>query len=332
MRRREFITVLGNAFAGWPLAAVAQQQSRMRRIGILLGVRENDARWKSNMAGFEKRLQELGWSNGQNIRIDYRWAGTDVDHLNAEAKELVDLQPDLIVAQSTPGVSAVKGLTRTIPIVFIVVSDPIGSGFVESLARPGGNITGFTNLEGSLGGKWVELLKEIAPQLTHAGLMFNPETAPFASVYLHPFETAARAHGIEPLSLPVRSTTDIFDAITGLARQHQSGLALVTDIFLSDRKIYTEIMSLVAKYGVPTIYPFPFYVTMGGLISYGIDTSDLVRRAPDYVDRILRGAHPAELPVQLPNKFELIVNLKTAKSLGLTVPGPLLATADEVIE
>jgi putative tryptophan/tyrosine transport system substrate-binding protein len=332
VRRREFIKLVGGAAAGWPLAVRAQPSGQMRRIGILLGVVEPDARWQSTIAAFEKRLEELGWSTGQNIRIDYRWAGTNVAHLNAAAKELVDLKPDLIVAQSTPGVAAVKGLTRTIPVVFITVSDPVGSGFVESLARPGGNITGFTNLEGSLGGKWVELLKEIAPQLTHAGLMFNPDTAPFASVYLHPFDTAARAHGIEPLALPVRSSADILDAITGLARKQKSGLALVTDIFLSDRKIYSEIISLVAKYGVPSIYPFPFYITAGGLISYGIDTSDVVRRAPDYVDRILRGAQPADLPVQLPIKFDLVVNLKTAISLGLTIPSSLLATANDVIE
>jgi len=284
------------------------------------------------MAAFEKRLRELGWSTGQNITIDYRWAGTDVELLNSAAKELVDLQPDLIVALSTPGVAAVQRQTRTMPVVFIVVSDPVGSGFVESLARPGGNIIGFTNVEGSLGGKWVELLKEISPQLTHAGLMFNPDTAPFASVYLHPFDTAARAHGIEPLSLPVRSITDISEAIIGLASKQKSGLALVTDIFLTDRKIYAEIISLVAKYGVPTIYPFQFYVTAGGLISYDIDTPDLVRRAPEYVDRILRGAQPAELPVQLPTKFELVVNLKTAKALGLNVGRDFLLRADDVIE
>jgi putative ABC transport system substrate-binding protein len=332
MKRREFITLIGGAVAAWPVAARAERAERMRRVGVLLGWGSPAAPQAGPfLAAFAKALQELGWTDERNIQIDYRWAGADAGRIQALAKDLVNKQPDLIVGHSTPIVAALQRETKDIPIVFVTVSDPIGSGFVASLPRPGGNITGFINIESSLGGKWIELLKEVAPNVLRAGLIFNPETAPHSDYYWRPFEAAARSYAIDPIPALVRNGEDIEGVLLSL-RGGSGVLAVMPDIFTSEQKNFDLIISLAARYRVPTIYPYAYMATAGGLVSYGIDNADLWRRAPTYVDRILKGTKPSDLPVQLPTKFELIVNLKTAKALGLEVPPTLLARADEVIE
>jgi putative ABC transport system substrate-binding protein len=331
MRRRQFITLLGCA-AAWPVAARAQQPGGIRRIGILFGTAEDDPSTVAGLGAFTKALQELGLTDGRNLRIDYRFAAADVDRMQAFAKELVGLQPDLIVAQTTPVVAAIQRETRTIPIVFVVVSDPVGSGFVASLPRPGGNITGFINIESSMSGKWIEMLKDIVPRVSRAVLMFNPETAPYFDYYVQPFEAAARSYAVEPTTAPVRTAADIEHIIALLGDRPDTGLVVMPDAFTSIRSNFDLIISLVARHHVPTIYPYRFMVAAGGLVSYGTDNTDLYRRATTYVDRILKGARPADLPVQLPTKFELAVNLKTAKALGIDMPATLLGRADEVIE
>jgi putative ABC transport system substrate-binding protein len=331
-RRREFITLLGGAAAAWPLAARAQPAERVRRIGVLLGSAESDPQGKTGLAAFEKALRELGWQDGRNVRIDYRWTAADFDRMRTLAKELVNLRPDVIVASTTPVLAVLQRETTTIPIVFVLVSDPVGSGFVASLPHPGGNITGFINIESSLAGKWVELLKEVVPNLTRAAIIFNPDTAPHADYYLSPFEIAARSYGVEPITAHVRSTDEIEVVVKHLSEQPDSGLVVMPDIFTAVQRNLNPIVSLVARYRVPTVYGFRFFVTAGGLLSYGVDTVDLYRGASAYVDRIFKGAKPADLPVQLPVKFELAINLKTARALGLDLPPSLLARADEVIE
>jgi putative ABC transport system substrate-binding protein len=332
MKRREFITLLGGAAVAWPLAAHAQQSGRMRRIGMLLGNTEGDPQAVANLAAFTKALEELGWMDGRNIRIDYRWGAADVSRTQALAKELVGLQPDLIVAATTPPVIALQRETKTIPIVFVVVSDPVGSGIVASLPHPGGNITGFINIEASLSGKWIEMLKDIVPRVSRAALMFNPETAPYFAYYLQPFEAAARSSAIESIAAPVHTVADIERVVASLGDRPDTGLVVMPDIFLTTQRNLDPIIALAARYRVPTIYPYRYMVAAGALISYGTDNVDLYRRATTYVDRILKGAKPADLPVQLPTKFELAVNLKTAETLGLDMPATLLGRADEVIE
>jgi putative ABC transport system substrate-binding protein len=332
MKRREFITLLGGAAAAWPLAAGAQQSSPMRRIGVLLGTTEGDPQTMASLAAFTKALQELGWTDGRNIRIEYRWGAADVNRTQALAKELVGLKPDLIVGATTPAVSALQRATTTIPIVFVTVSDPVGSGIVASLPHPGGNITGFINIESSLSGKWLEMLKDIVPRATRAALMFNPETAPYFAYYLQSFEAAARSSAVEPIAAPVRTVADIERVVASFGDRPDAGLVVMPDIYLTTRRNLELIISLAARYRVPTIYPYRYMVDAGGLVSYGTDNTDLYRRATTYVDRILKGAKPADLPVQLPTKFELAVNLKTAKTLGLDIPATLLGRADEVIE
>jgi putative tryptophan/tyrosine transport system substrate-binding protein len=329
IQRREFIGMFGGA-AAWPLAARAQRGERMRRIGVLIGSAESDPESLPRTTAFENRLAEIGWMSGRNVRIDYRWAGGDPSDMQALAKELVASQPDVILASSTPVVAALVRETRTIPIVFVVVSDPIGSGFVASLPRPGGNVTGFINIESSLGGKWVELLKEIAPGIDRVAVMFNPETAPQAEYYMRPFEAAAPLFAVKPMTRPVRSEAAIVEAVSDLGRTPASGLIVLPDTFtVVHRK---SLIAAAARSNVPTIYPFRFMAADGGLISYGVDLIDLYRRAAPYVDHILKGGMAADLPVQQPTKFEFTINLKAAKSLGLTVPETLLARADEVIE
>ncbi|HKN08392.1 MAG TPA: ABC transporter substrate-binding protein, partial [Pseudomonadota bacterium] len=279
---------------------------------------------------FRKRLGERGWTDGRNIRIDYRWSAGSVDRLQLFAKELVELNPDVLVAVTTPPTAALQRETRTIPIVFAIVSDPVGSGFVATLAKPGGNITGFINIESSLSGKWLDLLREIAPRISRVAYMFNPQTAPYARYYLDSFRSGAAALAVEPIEAAVHSTAEIEAAITMLGRQADAGLVVMPDTFLVVNR--ATIISLAARHHLPTVYPFRFFVTDNGLMSYGCDLADLMRGAATYVDRILLGAKPAELPVQLPTRFELIINLKTAKELGLTVPDKLLALANEVIE
>jgi putative tryptophan/tyrosine transport system substrate-binding protein len=335
MKRREFMALLGGAAAAWPLAAptvaVGQQNERMRHLGVLMGIAENDQQTGPFLRKFKRALQELGWIEGRNIQADYRFGASDIDRIQKFAKEIVSSQPDLIVGHTTPATAALARETNTIPIIFLVVSDPVGSGFVASLARPGGNMTGFVNIEASMGGKWVEFLKEISPRLARVAFIYNPETAPHP-YYLPPFEAAARALGLEPMPSPVRSTDDIEAVIRNLGKRSDGGLAVMPDTFTSTLRVYHLIISLAAHHRVPTIYPYRYMAAAGGLLSYGTDNVDLFRRAPDYIDRVLRGAKPAELPVQLPTKFEFVVNLRTARALDIDIPLKLRAFADEVIE
>jgi len=329
MKRREFITLLGGA-AAWPLSVRAQQRERLRRIGILSSFAESDAEAYSWVVAFEQGLRALGWAEGHNVRFDKRWAGGDVNRMAKFAKDLIDLQPDVIFAVTTPSVAALRQQTRTIPIVFVVVSDPVGSGFVESLARPGGNVTGFINIESSLSSKWLALLKDVAPRVKRVALMFNPKTAPYFAFYVRPFEAAAQLMAVVAVSAPVQDRTEIEAAITALGRDEAGGLVVIPDTFPAVHR--DLIISLAAQYRLPAIYPVNFYAREGGLMSYGVDLADLHRRAAAYVDRIIKGASPAELPIQLPTKFEFVINLKTAKTPGLTIPDKLLVTADGVIE
>jgi len=315
----------------WPFAARAQQSGPVRRIGILMGGTNGDSQSVTGLAAFMNALKALGWTDGHNIKIDLRWGEANVERLKDLAKELVGLQPDLLVAQTTQPTAALQRETKTIPIVFLIVSDPVGSGFVASLPRPGGNITGFINIE-SLGGKWIEVLKEVAPNVSRAALMFNPDTATYFKYYLEPFEAAARFRGVEPISAPVRTAADIERVIASLSERPDAGLAVMPDTTLAVQKNRSLIISLAARDRLPVVYPYRYWVADGGLVSYGIDQIDLFRRVPSYVDRILKGAKPAELPVQLPTRFELTVNLKTAKALGIEMPAMLLGRADEVVE
>jgi putative ABC transport system substrate-binding protein len=295
MKRREFITLLGGAAAAWPLAARAQQAERMRRIGVLVVYAESDPEGQAFVAAFREELQKLGWTEGRNIRIDARWGALDAESRQRFAQELVALQPDLILSQSTPTTAALLQQTRTIPIVFAQVADPVGSGFVASLARPGGNVTGFAPIEGSLGGKWVELLKEIAPRVARVALLFNPATATYAEYYLNPFKAAAASFGVEAIVAPVRATSELESVVAALARPPNGGLIAMPDSFLNGR---AEITSLAARYRLPAVYPFRMFIEVGGLLSYGTDVVENFRRAAAYADRILRGAKPSELPVQ----------------------------------
>jgi putative tryptophan/tyrosine transport system substrate-binding protein len=331
VKRREFITLLGGAAVAWPLAARAQQVDSVRRIGVLMSYSENDAEAKAYLSGFTQGLQELGWTDGRNARIDVRWAAGSVDRMRAFAKELVDLQPHVILSNTTPVTAVLQRETRTIPIVFVVVSDPVGDGFVASLARPGGNLTGFIFTEAEMGGKWLELLREIAPGIKRAAIMFNPDTAPgHGSYYLPSFEAAARSFKVEPITAPVHSEVEIETGITSLGREPGGGLIAMGDSFMWGRR--ASVILSAARNNVPAIYPGAVCARDGGLLSYAPDLGDIFRRAAPYVDRILRGANPAGLPVQNPVKFELVVNLKTAKALGLDVPFHFQQLADEVIE
>jgi putative ABC transport system substrate-binding protein len=329
--RRDFITLLGGAAAGWPLAARGQQPERMRRIGVLMGWSENDAQFRSWIDTLVEGLAQLGWGDGRNVQIIVRWASGDVRRMRTFAKELVELQPDVILGGTTPVTAALQRETRTIPIVFVVVADPVGAGFVAGLPHPGGNITGFLNAEAAIGGKWLEMLKEIAPHVTRVAIMFNPDTAPLGGAYfLGSFEAAAQSLGVEPITAHVRSDDEIEAMITSLGGG-QSGLVIMTDSFMGVHR--GTVISLAARTKVPVIgADLPSFAREGGLLSYGASLRDIFRRAAPYVDRILRGASPGDLPVQAPVKYELIINLKTAKTLGLEVPPTLLARADEVIE
>jgi putative tryptophan/tyrosine transport system substrate-binding protein len=331
MRRREFITFLSGAAATWPFGARAQQPDRMRRIGVLMTTSETDAAAKANLMSFTQELMRLGWTDGANIRMDIRWANANVDRMQMFAKELVDLQPDVIFAHATPVTAAFQRQTRTIPIVFAIVSDPEGAGFVASLSRPGGNITGFINIEASMGAKWLELLTEIAPSVKRVAIMFNPDTAPGGGSYFRPsFEAAASSLKVETIAAPVHSDTEIDSVMASLRGEEKSGLVVMTDSFNLVHR--ATIISLAARDNIPAVYAETVYVKAGGLLSYGEDAGDIFRRAAPYVDRILRGTRPAELPVQLPINMEMAVNIKTAKALGLTVPQSILLRADVVIE
>ena len=329
MKRREVIALFGVA-AAWPLAALAQQSEKMRRIGVLSSLAETDAEAQAWDAAFRKRLVELGWIDGRNIRIDYRWGAGSVDRLRLFARELVQLNPDALVSISTPATAALQTETRTIPIVFAWVSDPVGSGFVSSLAHPGGNITGFLNIEASVVGKWLSLMREIAPQVSRIGFLFNPQTAPYALYYLDTFRSAASALAIEAIDAPVHGTEEVEAFMAKLGREANAGLFVMSDTSMI---VYRKtIYSLAERYRVPTIYPYRVFAAEGGLMSYGVDVTDLLWGAASYIDRILRGEKPNELAVQQPTRFELVVNAKTAKTLGLAIPTSMLVAAHEVIE
>jgi putative ABC transport system substrate-binding protein len=329
MHRRTFIAGLGAA--AWPVMARAQDGERARRVGVLMGWDENDPESNVWLSGFMRGLAGLGWTQGRNLRLDVRWTAGSVERARILAKELVDLRPDVIFADSTPQARAVHRETRTIPVVFALVSDPVGAGLVESLPRPGGSFTGFVAYEDGMASKWLELLTQIAPGIKRAAIMFNPDTAPGGGLYLLPsFESAAQSLKVEPIIARVRNEADIEAVITSLGSEPKAGLALSPDIFLAVHR--ASIISLAARNNVPAAYVTRFFVRDGGLVSYGPDFGDIFSRAAPYVDRILRGAKPADLPVQLPIKFEIGVNVKTAKALGLTIPEQLLATADEVIQ
>ena len=330
MRRRDFIAGLGSV-AAWPFAAQAQPAEWVGRVGVLMGFDENTPGAKDWLSGFTRGLSEAGWTDGRNLRIDVRWAAGSADRIGMFAKELVDLQPDVILSHGTPVTAALQRGTRTIPIVFVFVADPVGSGFVAGLPRPGGNITGFIDEEAGMAGKWLELLTHIAPGVRRVAMMFNPDTAPSGgSHFLPPFESGARSLKLQPFAARVRSDAEIEMFLTSFGLEPRGGLIVMPDLFMQVHR--ATIISQAAQNNIPAIYQLSFFAREGGLLSYGPDGADLFRRAAPYVDRILRGAKAADLPVQLPTKFEFVVNLKTAKALGLVVPQSILLSADQVIE
>jgi putative ABC transport system substrate-binding protein len=330
MRRREFITLLGGA-AAWPLGARAQQPSGMRRIGVLTAYSESDPEAQARVGAFREGLQKLGWTEGRNIRIDTRWVTPgDAELRRRFAKELVALQPDLILSHGSPNTATFLQQTRTIPIVFAAVSDPLGQGFVASFSKPGGNVTGFMNMEPTMAGKWMELLREIAPRVARVGLLFNPATAPYAESWLNPLKAAGASLGVQGVAAPVSGTSELETVVAAQASEPNGALIVMPDTFTTAHR--AQIAALAARHRLPAAYPFRFFTEHGGLLSYGTDLVHDFRRTATYADRILKGAKPIELPVQAPVKFELVINLKTAKALGLEVPATLLARADEVIE
>jgi putative ABC transport system substrate-binding protein len=325
------MTLLVGAVAAWPLVARAQQTERMRRIGVLMGYPESDPVAQAFVAAFRDGLQKFGWTAGRNTRIDTRWAEpADAETMQRFAKELVAQQPDVILSSTTPTTAALLQETRTIPIIFAIVGDPIGSGFVASFSRPGGNVTGFVVAEPTMAGKWLELLKEIAPRIARVAMLFNPATASFAEIWLNPFKTAAPSFTVEAIAAPVRETSELESVVAAQAREPNSGLIVMPDSFTTAHRV--QITSLAARYRLPAVYPYRFFAALGGLLSYGIDLTDNFPRAAAYADRILKGEKASELPVQAPIRYVLTINLKTARALGLEVPPTLLARADEVIE
>jgi putative ABC transport system substrate-binding protein len=327
LRRRKFITVLGGAAAAWPLAARAQQG--VRRIGVLMGIGENDPEAKPRAEALRNGLRELGWTEGRNIELDYRWTAGDLDRTRQFAKDIIELKPDVVVVHSTPAVNALRQLTSTTPMVFVLIADPIGSGFVESLSRPGGNLTGFMNVDPPMAGKWLELIKEIAPKITRVALIFNPSTSPYQG-YLRSFDEGAPKFAVQAIATPVLDPVELERAIATLGQQPDGALFVVPDVFMQVHR--SLIIRLADQYRLPAVYPYRFFPTSGGLMSYGIDTVIVFRQAASYVDRILKGVAPADLPVQAPAIFRLVINLNAAKAIGLTVPESFLLRADEVIE
>ena len=322
--RREFITVLGGS-AAWPLVARAQQREEIRRVGVLMGLEADDPEGAAELKALKRAFQELGWVDGRNLQLEISWSGGEPDRIQASARELVTLRCEVIIARSTPATAALIKETRTIPIVFSYVGDPIGSGFVQSFPRPGGNVTGFQVYEFKLAPKWLQLLMEIAPSLRRVGLIHNPDTAPPG--FLRALDELSPSLSVRLIRAPIHNAGDIEVAIVGLAREQHTGLMIMPDIF-NDAN-HEQIVALAAKYGLPAVYTHRFD---DGLICYGPDLSDVLRRTAPYVDRILRGEKPGDLPVQAPTKYELVINLKMAKALGLDVPPTLLIRADEVIE
>ena len=332
--RRELITLLGGVAAApailWPRAARAQRHDRIRRVGVLMAMTAEDPEARTRIAAFEQGLRELRWHEGRNIHVEYRWAADDPERLHREAAALVAAAPDVILANSTPVLAALRKQSTKLPMVFVQVTDPIGNGFVPQMARPGGNITGFTNFEFGIGGKWLQTLKEVAPALTQVAVVFNPQTAPFADAFLRPIEAAARTFAVTATAAPVADAAAIEAAVTGFAHVPNGGLIVLPDVSTVHHR--DLIIALAARHRLPAIYPYRFYAVSGGLISYGTDVADVFRRAAAYVDRVLKGEKPGDLPVQAPAKFETVVNLKTAKALGLENSPMLLARADELIE
>ena len=312
IRRREFMILLGAA-AAWPRAARAQQPDRVRRVGVLMGIAD-DFEGQARMAVFRQRLQALGWTEGRNVQFIYRWSGGDVAHARQFAKELLDLRSDVILVNSTPVAVAVRDTTRTTPTVFVQVSDPVTAGVVQSLTRPGGNLTGFTNFDPSITNKWLELVKRVAPNITRVAYLFNPNTAPL--LYARSIETAAPLLPIKPFAAEVHNVAEMEVVIERFAREPDSALVVLPDLFTATNR--QSIIALVARYRLPAIYPFRYFVASGGLMSYGIEMLETYRQAASYVNRILKGERPSDLPVQQPTKFEFVINLKMAKALRLT--------------
>ena len=331
MRRRDFIAGVTSTTAVWPIAARAQQSDRLRRIGVLMAHKEGDPEFQDYLGAFRQRLREVGWVEGRNIQIDIRWGALDDAQVRRQsANELLALAPDVILSQNTPPTATLLEQTRSVPVVFVVVADPVGSGFVKTLSRSGTNATGFTVMEPTTSGKWMELLKEIAPQIKRAGLLFNPKTAPYADYWLRPFNAAANSLGVEPTVVKVDSESDLETAFAAQASETNAGMVVMPDGFLNVYR--TQIVTLASRYRVPTIYPWRFFSDLGGLMSYGFDQRDSFHTAAVYVDRILKGEKPGDLPVQAPTKYELVINRKTARALNLTVPLSLIGRADDVIQ
>lgn len=330
MNRRLFVVRIG-ALVAAPLAALAQQPDRMRRIGVLMGLAETDPVIQLEIAAFHQGLTDLGWRNGTNIKIEYRWGPSDASRTREHIQELVELQSEVIVSRATPMTAALVRAVKTIPIVFVQVSDPVGDALVASMARPGGNVTGFTNVESSMSGKWLELLKELSPEIAHVTMLYGPKTSPGGGAYfLRPLEASAPHFRVRTIVAAVNSDAEIEKAIAAVAREPGGALIVMPGVFVLSRR--ELVMGLVTQYRIPAIYPFTFWAHLGGLMSYGTDSPDLFRRAASYVDRILKGAKPADLPVQAPVKFELVVNRNAAKVIGFTIPQSLLLRADRVIE
>jgi len=329
MRRRDFIAVIGGGVA-WPIAARAQQAARLRQVAILRGEVAGDAEGLRNSGALIQGLQALGWAQDRNIRIELRWAGGSVDAMKALAKELVALKPDVIVVVSTPASAAVMQETHTIPIIFVQNFDPVGSGLVKSLVTPDGNITGFTSYEPAMGSKWLELLKGVAPQVARVAIMYNPQTAPYAGVFLRPIEAAAPSFAIQPTAMPIQDAGTIEREIEAFAREINPGLMVLPDVTTTFHE--KLIVKLASQHRMPAIYPWRHFVTAGGLMCYAVDLPVLWRRAASYVDQVLKGEKLANLPVQQPTKFELVINLTAAKAVGLTIPAPILSLADDLID
>jgi putative ABC transport system substrate-binding protein len=330
MRRREFLSVLGGAAVAWPFAARAQQSGRLRRLGMLTSFSENDQEARQRIAALLEGLQALGWTDGRTIRIEYRWAAADIGLLRHHADELIALKPDLIVTGHTVGARLMREAPHPIPTVFVGIADPVGSGVVASLARPGGNVTGFTAFEYAIGGKWLSLLTEIAPRTQRVALLFSTKTAPWAQSFWQSFEAVAPKYSVHPVRMDVHDPADIKRRIEEFAREPNGALLGVPEVTITlHRKL---VLALTEQLRLPALYPYRHFPADGGLASYGIDLKDMWRRSATYVDRILKGEKPADLPVQAPTKFEFILNLKTAKALGLTIPQSILIAADEVIE
>ena len=330
MTRREFITLLGGATVAWPVGADAQQPDRMRRVGVLLGIPENDAETKSRIRAFRLGMRDAGWVEGRNVQIEYRYAGTDRDVINKNVAEVIRMAPDVIVANATPVMAALRPATTTIPIVFVVVNNPVGQGFISNLTNPGGNVTGFSFIEPEIVGKWINLLRDVKPDLERHALLFNPDTAPYYDAYLRSFKALPQQSGVEVNPAHVRNEAEVERVVAELAREQRSGLIVAADPFTVAMRVV--ILKSAEQHRVPLICPYRQFIREGGLMSYGPDTADVFRRSSSYVDRILKGERVGSLPVQSPDKFELVVNLKTAKSLGISMRESFLLLADEVIE